>query len=197
MAGGKGLILDRDGVINLDIGYLHRIEDCVFVDGIFELLHEFQARGFRLVIATNQSGIGRGLFTEADFERLTDWMRARFRERGVVIDAVYCCPDHPTEGIGCHRRESNQRKPAPGMILEAIHDLGLDPAASWAIGDRERDIQAASAAGIGTLILIDPGGVEEIRPDGVTVVRTLGAVGALLARGCEDPGVSPNVPQHG
>ena len=85
-----GLILDRDGVINVDTGFLHRIEDCGFVDGIFELTAAFQQRGFRLAIATNQSGIGRGLYGPAEFRTLMAWMLAQFRARGVEIDARTC-----------------------------------------------------------------------------------------------------------
>ena len=97
MAGtGRGLILDRDGVINEDSGYLHSIEECRFVDGIFELTAAFAARGFAIVIASNQSGIGRGFYTEAYFERLMAWMTGEFARAGVTIAGVYYCPDHPT-----------------------------------------------------------------------------------------------------
>ena len=101
---GRGLILDRDGVINEDSGYLHGIEECRFVDGIFDLTAAFAARGFAIVIASNQSGIGRGFYTEADFERLMAWMTGEFARRGVAVAGVYHCPDHPTEGVGRYRR---------------------------------------------------------------------------------------------
>jgi D-glycero-D-manno-heptose 1,7-bisphosphate phosphatase len=181
MARARGLILDRDGVINVDVGFLHRTEDCVFVDGIVGLLQAFQAAGFRLIVATNQSGIGRGLFDEAAFRDFMDWMKAELRGAGIVIDAVYHCPDHPTEGIGRYRRENSWRKPGPGMFLQAIADFDLDPASSWAIGDRERDIAAAAAAGIGHRVLYESGGIERVRADGVQVAATLGAVATLLA----------------
>lgn len=181
MARARGLILDRDGVINVDVGYLHRIEDCVFVDGIFELLPRFQALGFRLAIATNQTGIGRGLFGEADFECLMGWMLARLGERGITIDRVYHCPDHPTEGLGRYRRATDRRKPGPGMVLEAIRELDLDPAASWAIGDRERDMAASRAAGIGHLVLLNSAAAPGVRPDGVTVVGRLDEIAPLLS----------------
>jgi D-glycero-D-manno-heptose 1,7-bisphosphate phosphatase len=155
MAGQRALFLDRDGVINLDTGYLHRAEECVFVDGIFELAAAFAARGFRLVVATNQSGIGRGYYGEAEFAALMDWMRGEFARRGTEIAAVYHCPDHPTEGVGAYRRDNPWRKPAPGMMLAAARDLGLDLAASWAIGDKPSDIEAARAAGVGTILLLD------------------------------------------
>src|SRR5580700_11321091 len=92
--GRRGLLLDRDGVINHDIDFLSRIEDCRFIDGIFDLARSFAERGFAIVIATNQSGIGRGYFSEADFAVLMAWMRGEFLRHGVAIDAVYHCPDH-------------------------------------------------------------------------------------------------------
>src|SRR3712207_4300702 len=94
----RGLILDRDGTINIDTGYLHRVEDCRFVNGIFAMTRAFADRGFRIVIATNQSGIGRGYFSEAAFAELMQWMTGEFGRRGIPIDAVYHCPDHPSEG---------------------------------------------------------------------------------------------------
>jgi D-glycero-D-manno-heptose 1,7-bisphosphate phosphatase len=133
-------------VVNHDTGYLHRIEDCVFIDGIFELLTAFQRAGFRLIIATNQAGIGRGFYGEGEFRRLMQWIGHEMVAYGVV----YYCADHPTETIGGYRRSSTWRKPSPGMLIEAIETFGLDPAASWQLGDQEHDMSAAGAAGIGT-----------------------------------------------
>jgi len=149
------LILDRDGVINEDVGFLWQIERCRFVDGIFDLARHFTARGFLIVVATNQSGIGRGLFTEADFRALMDYMKAEFECRGAPIAAVYHAPEHPTEGIGRYRRDTAWRKPRPGMILAAQRDLGLDLSRSWGIGDETRDVIACRDAGVGTLVLLD------------------------------------------
>jgi len=150
-----GLLLDRDGVINEEIGYLHRIEDCRFIDGIFEMTRAFARRGFALAIVTNQAGIGRGLYSLDAFETLMRWVRDRFAHHGVTIDAVYHCPDHPSHGIGAYRRENSWRKPGPGMLLQAAADLGLDLARSWCIGDRASDLEAGRAAGVGTLVLLD------------------------------------------
>jgi D-glycero-D-manno-heptose 1,7-bisphosphate phosphatase len=143
-----GLFLDRDGVINHDSGYLHRIADCVFVDGIFDLVRAFAADGFRPVVITNQSGIGRGYYAEADFQQLMRWMCSEFRARGLDIAAIYHCPSLPDAG-------DPRRKPAPGMFLEAARDLGLDLARSWCIGDRDGDIEAGRAAGVGALVRLD------------------------------------------
>ncbi len=176
------LILDRDGVINEDIDFLHRIEDCRFMPGIFDLARTFKAQGFALVIATNQSGIGRGLFTEAQFQTLMDWMKARFREEGAALDAVYHCPDHPTEGIGPYRRETPWRKPQPGMFLQAASDLALDLSRSWTIGDKPRDIEAGRAAGVGTLVLFDPSAPLARREGDLWIVPSLAQVAGLLKK---------------
>src|ERR1700730_48168 len=179
---GRGLILDRDGVINEDTGYLHRAEECRFVDGIFELTAAFAARGFAVAIASNQSGIGRGYYSEADFERLMAWMTAEFARHGVTIAGIYHCPDHPSAGIGRYRRANPWRKPGPGMLLQAARDLRLDLARSWTVGDQMSDIEAGRAAGVGTLVRYDPlaPGVE--RCQDFWVVPRLRAVTELLAR---------------
>ncbi len=187
MEGGRcGLLLDRDGVINYDNGYLHRIADCRFVDGVFDLSREFAARGFAVVIATNQSGIGRGLYGEAEFATLMGWMRGEFARNGVEIAAVYHCADHPTAGIGPHRRDNPWRKPGPGMFLQAAADLSLDLAKSWTIGDSASDVAAGRAAGIGTLAHLDPS-IDAAHRDGdVWLVPNLAAVTKLLL--CRDRG---------
>jgi D-glycero-D-manno-heptose 1,7-bisphosphate phosphatase len=178
----RALFLDRDGVINVDTGYLHRIEDCRFVDGIFELTRGFAERGFRLVIVTNQSGIGRGFFTEADFRRLMAWMIGRFREHGVEIDRIYHAPDAPDSPAPSR---PGWRKPAPGMLLQAIADLDLDPAACWAVGDRKRDLKAAAAAGVAYRVLFDPAAPATERRVDHWIVPRLGEILPLLQRTVE------------
>ena len=144
----KSLFLDRDGVINVEKNYVFRIEDFEFVPGIFELCAAAQRLGFLLVVITNQAGIARGYYTEADFQRLTDWMLETFRAHAIEIERVYHCPYHPTAGIGEYRQESFQRKPNPGMILSARDELGLDLACSVLVGDKDTDIEAGRAAGV-------------------------------------------------
>ena len=176
----RGLILDRDGVVNHDSGYLHRIEDCRFVDGIFEMSAAFAARGFLVVIATHQSGIGRGLYTEADFAGLMGWMRGEFERHGAPLAGIYHCPDHPTEGVGRYRRANPWRKPGPGMLLQAAADLGLDLARSWSVGDKPSDTEAGRAAGVGTLVCYDPAAPRVERRGDCWVVPRLAEVTALL-----------------
>lgn len=144
------LFLDRDGVINVDTDYLYRIEDFEFIDGIFELCAAYQARGFLIVVVTNQSGIARGRYSEADFDRLTAWMVEEFGRHGVKIAGVYYCPHHPEVSGACACR-----KPEPGMLLQAAEELGIDLAHSVMVGDKERDIVAAHRAGVRETYLFD------------------------------------------
>ena len=137
------LFLDRDGVVNVEKNYLHRIEEFEFIDGIFALCRRYQERGFLIVIVTNQSGIARGYYSEADFAVLTAWMVGEFEKRGIRIAKVYHCPHHPEISGEC-----SCRKPEPGMFLEAASELGIDLERSVLVGDSERDIVAARRAGL-------------------------------------------------
>jgi D-glycero-D-manno-heptose 1,7-bisphosphate phosphatase len=148
MSGTPALFLDRDGVINQELGFLSRPDQVVWMDGIFELCATARDIGYKLVVVTNQSGIGRNLYTEAEFQSLMAWMRSEFAARNVPLDAAYHCPYHPVHGLGEYQREHPDRKPGPGMLLRAAHDLGLDLSRSVLIGDRCSDIAAANAAGL-------------------------------------------------
>ena len=159
------LFLDRDGVINVDSGYVHRRDQFEFVPGIFALAR-FWTNELRrpIVVVTNQSGIGRGYFDESAYADLTRWMCERFAAERIAIARVYHCPFHPLHGIGEYRRDHPWRKPNPGMILQAASDLGLDLACSAIVGDKMSDVEAGAAAGIGLRILVGPrsaGGAEE------------------------------------
>jgi D-glycero-D-manno-heptose 1,7-bisphosphate phosphatase len=151
----RALFLDRDGVINVEKNYVHQIEDFEFLDGIFELCRAAVNRAILIVVITNQAGIGRGLYTEMQFHKLTNWMKKRFQEENAPISGVYFCPYHPLHGVGSYRQDSIDRKPNPGMLLRAQDDLSIDLSASILIGDKETDIIAARAAGVGKAILLD------------------------------------------
>ena len=181
MAGARALFLDRDGVINVDTGFVWQPEAFVFIDGVFAACRRAVALGFRLVVVTNQSGIGRGLYSEADFQALTDWMCGRFAGEGVEIARVYCAPTHPVHGVGRYRTESPDRKPGPGMMLRAQADLGLDLAASALVGDRETDMAAAAPAGIGLKLLIPHAGEDTTVTLADSIVGSLDEAVDLLA----------------
>lgn len=155
--GRPALFLDRDGVINVDTGYLHTPEECVFVDGIFDLTRHARAAAYLVVVVTNQAGIGRGYYTEAQFHAFMDWMRGQFLRHGSALDAVYYCPDHPVHGIGKYRRDTQMRKPGPGMFLLAARELDIDLGRSLMVGDSPTDMAAARSAGVGTPLFLGAG----------------------------------------
>lgn len=149
----KALFLDRDGVINIDHGYVGKVENFEFVDGILDCIRRLQTKGFQPIVVTNQSGIGRGYYSLEDFEAVTAAMLEGMREHGIAIDRshVFFCPHTPDEGCDC-------RKPAPGMFLQAQKRFGIDMPASIMIGDKPSDIEAAEAAGVGRAILVPKNG---------------------------------------
>jgi D-glycero-D-manno-heptose 1,7-bisphosphate phosphatase len=161
----RAAFLDRDGVINLDRGYVYRREDFEFVPGVLEgarLLHDLD---YALVVVSNQSGIGRGLFGEAQFHALSNWMKEEFIAAGAPLSGIYFCPHHPTEARGPYLRICDCRKPAPGMLLSAAKDLQLDLEASAMFGDKPSDLEAALAAGVPLRVLLGTDGRELPRAD--------------------------------
>lgn len=142
------VFLDRDGVINADIGYLWRREDFVWIPGAPAAIRLFNERGRPVVVVTNQSGVARGYYSEQDVESLHRWMNAELNRQGARIDAFYFCPHHPDGAIPEYTRVCDCRKPQPGMLLQAMEDWRADPAKSVLIGDKESDVAAAAAAGI-------------------------------------------------
>jgi D-glycero-D-manno-heptose 1,7-bisphosphate phosphatase len=150
----KALFLDRDGVINIDKGYVHRPDQIEFVEGIFELCRAAQERGLLLVVITNQAGVARGLYTEEDVHALHGWLAEQFVQHALRIERFYYCPYHPEHGIGRYKRDSDMRKPNPGMIVQARDDFEIDLKSSVLIGDKDSDIAAGLAAGVGTNILV-------------------------------------------
>ena len=151
---GRALFLDRDGVVNEEVGYLHRIEEVRFVEGIFSLCRTAISLGYRLIVVTNQAGIARGFYTEADFHALMDFIQAELRTQGIRLDAVYHCPYHPEHGVGPYKREHEDRKPGTGMLRRGAREFDISLADSVMIGDRCSDIGAANAAGLRQAFLI-------------------------------------------
>ena len=143
----KAVFLDRDGVINEDYGYVHKIEDFKFRDGVFKGCKYLQDKGYKLFIVTNQSGINRGYYSTDDFLKLTEWMKEEFLKEGIEIVDVEFCPHKPDEGCVC-------RKPNIGMITNLVKKYNIDLNNSVMIGDKESDMQLADNAGIAKKILI-------------------------------------------
>ena len=143
----KTIFLDRDGVINKEINYLHKIDDFEFIDGIFDVCLYFQSLGYKIIIITNQSGISRGYYSHSDYQKVTQWMLDQFKYKNINILDVFHCPHGPDSTCDC-------RKPKPGMFLKAKDKHNTDMEKSWMIGDKERDTIAANSAGIDNTILI-------------------------------------------
>lgn len=152
----RALFLDRDGVINVDHGYISRPDQFDIMEGVFDTLREAQKLGYLLVVVTNQSGIARGYFTEDDYRRVEDYMRAAFLAEGIIFAAIYHCPHHPDGVVPVLAVRCGCRKPEPGMILRAARDHHIDLAASIMVGDKNSDVAAARAAGVGRAYLVDP-----------------------------------------
>ena len=148
------IFLDRDGVVNVERGYVHRIEDFEFISGAAEAICRLNKAGWMVVVVTNQSGIGRGFYTEADYQQLTMHIRSELAQIGAHLDAVYHCPHKPdwNPPYGC-----NCRKPLPGLIFQAKEALGLDLCSAVLVGDKSSDIEAGRAAGISTCFLVESG----------------------------------------
>jgi len=176
----RALFLDRDGVVNEEVGYLHRAEEVRFVDGIFSLCRKAAGLGYRLIVVTNQAGIARGYYTEADFESLMEFMREELRAEGVELDAVYYCPFHPEHGVGRYKREHEDRKPGVGMLRRGALEFGVELSESIMVGDRCSDVGAADAAGLRQMFLLS--GTETAECDGEYMkVESLAEVERWLA----------------
>jgi D-glycero-D-manno-heptose 1,7-bisphosphate phosphatase len=201
MTAHSALFLDRDGIINVDRGYVHTIEEFEFTPGIFDLarfwVHEI---GRPIIVTTNQSGIGRGYFDETSFAQLTEWMCSRLEIERAPIARVYHCPFHPEDGVGSYKADHDWRKPAPGMFLQAASDFDLNLARCIAVGDRMSDIEAAAAAGIGLRILVQAKDLQSA-PDAPSYAHApdlraaLAILRAHVSASARGPASSLNLPQ--
>ncbi|MGR6860941.1 D-glycero-beta-D-manno-heptose 1,7-bisphosphate 7-phosphatase [uncultured Aliivibrio sp.] len=165
------IFIDRDGVINVDRGYVHKRDDFEYIDGVFDAVKKCKDMGYLLVLVTNQSGIARGMFTEEQFETLTEWMDWNFAENDIDFDGIYYCPHHPEATVEQYKEECDCRKPSPGMFMSAQSFLDIDMENSVMIGDKKEDMMAAQAAGVGTRILVRTG--KEITEEGEALATTV------------------------
>ena len=155
--GRAALFLDRDGVVVEEVGYLQRSVDVALCAGAAKVIAAANARSIPVVLVTNQAGIARGLYGWREFEAVQRTIEAALASEAARLDAVYACPHHP-EGQGAFAHPSHPaRKPNPGMLLRAADVLALDLAASWLVGDRASDIEAAKRAGLAGGLLVQTG----------------------------------------
>jgi D-glycero-D-manno-heptose 1,7-bisphosphate phosphatase len=179
-AGQRAVLLDRDGTLTVEGEWLTRRQDLVLVPGAAAALARLAARGWKLVLVTNQSAIARGLITPAQLEEIHAELQQHLAAEGAHLDAIYSCPHHPTAGLGAYRVECECRKPKPGLVLQAARELGLDLAACWMVGDAARDLEAGWAAGVPGILVATGKGATEI--------------GVLRARGEEPQAFVPDLP---
>ena len=144
----QAILLDRDGVLNFDGGYVCEPERFIWIPGAIEAVKAANDVGTLVIVITNQAGIGRGYYTEQDFESFMRWINAQLSEQGAHLDAWYYCPHHPVYARESFRIDCDCRKPRPGMVARAIEQWGLDPASCAMIGDKVSDLIAAASCGI-------------------------------------------------
>ncbi len=142
------VFLDRDGVLNVDHGYVHRIEDFEWVDGALEAVRRLNRAGYLVFVVTNQSGVARGYYDEADVHVLHGWMTEAAERAEATIDDFRYCPHHVEGSVPAYAKECGCRKPMPGMIMNLMMEWRVDPKRSFLVGDKPGDIEAAKAAGI-------------------------------------------------
>ncbi|HEY2185171.1 MAG TPA: HAD family hydrolase [Xanthobacteraceae bacterium] len=140
--------LDRDGVLNVDIAYLHRPEEFSWTEGAIEAVKALNDAGHLVIVITNQAGVARGLYEEAAVNALHAWMNDQLARRGAHVDAFYYCPHHPQGSVVRYARECDSRKPGPGMLLRAMREWPVRRQGSFLIGDKPSDVEAARRAGI-------------------------------------------------
>jgi D-glycero-D-manno-heptose 1,7-bisphosphate phosphatase len=147
--GRPAAFLDRDGVLNVDLGYVHRVENLKWVPGAQAAVRRLNEAGYLVIVATNQSGIGRGYYDEAAMQAVHDQLAADLAVAGARIDAFYFCPSHEDAVEDRYRHADHpDRKPNPGMLLKAMRDFSVDGARSFMIGDKPSDMEAARRAGL-------------------------------------------------
>ncbi|MCD6452453.1 MAG: D-glycero-beta-D-manno-heptose 1,7-bisphosphate 7-phosphatase [Acidobacteria bacterium] len=153
MGENKAVFLDRDGTINEEVGFIDDPEKLKLIPKAGEALKKLKDAGFLLVVVTNQSGIARGYITEEKLKEVHKRLRKLLSSYGVVLDGIYYCPHHP-EGLPPYRENCPCRKPAPGMILKAKEELGINISSSFVVGDKPEDIELGKKLGMKTVLVL-------------------------------------------
>ncbi|MHA1728379.1 MAG: D-glycero-beta-D-manno-heptose 1,7-bisphosphate 7-phosphatase [Promethearchaeota archaeon] len=149
----KAVFLDRDGTVNVEINYLHEPEKFKFLPDVPKALKLLQKNGFKLIIVTNQAGIGKGFYDHSDTRRTHEYMTKLLEKKGIHLDGIYYCPHTPEQKCDC-------RKPSPGMLKLAMKEHKINSAQSWMIGDKLSDIEAGNRIGVKTILVLTGYGRE-------------------------------------
>ena len=148
MITNKAAFFDRDGTLNVDVHYLYKKEDFVWMAGAIQTIQYCNRHGYKVIVITNQSGVARGYYTEADIRALHAWMNEDLKKHGAHIDAFYYCPHHPKGSVAEYAKECTCRKPGTKLLDDACRDFAIDRAQSFMVGDKAIDVECAEAAGI-------------------------------------------------
>jgi D-glycero-D-manno-heptose 1,7-bisphosphate phosphatase len=176
VVGAPAAFLDRDGVINVDSGHVHRVSDFHFMPDVINACRNLYSAGYKLIVVTNQAGIAHGYYDERAFEELSSWMSERFIEAGAPLADIYYCPHHPSGSVAKFTRVCSCRKPAPGMITRAVQEHRIDVLSSFLVGDKESDLEAAKRAGLRAGYLVTPAAGAENRSGSSGEFRSLAEV---------------------
>jgi D-glycero-D-manno-heptose 1,7-bisphosphate phosphatase len=178
----RAVFLDRDGTINIERDYLFRCGDFAFIAGVPAAIKQLNTAGFLVIVVTNQSGVARGYYSEADVDNLHNYIQQQLSLIGAHVDAFYYCPHHPDKGIGAYRKVCSCRKGEPGMLLTAAAEHSIDLASSFIVGDKLADVQAGLAAGCKPVLVLTGYGAEEQNkvPAPTTVCADLPAAVRLI-----------------
>ena len=144
----KAVFFDRDGTLNEEVHYLHKIEDFKWIEGAIDAIKYCNDNGYLAIVITNQSGVARGYYPESDIMKLYDWMNDDLAKHGARLDGIYYCPHHPTGKVREYAIDCDCRKPKPGMLFKAKQDYDIDLENSFLVGDGARDVECAEAAGV-------------------------------------------------
>jgi D-glycero-D-manno-heptose 1,7-bisphosphate phosphatase len=168
----RAVFLDRDGTINVEKDFLHKIEEFEFIPGTPVAIKKLKDAGFLVIVVSNQSGIARGFFDEAAVEKLHQHIQAELAAYDTSIDAFYFCPHHPDEGLGPYKVQCDCRKGNPGMLLQAARELGVDLQRSFMVGDKLADIEAGQKAGCHSLLVLTGYGEKTaLKPEAAAVEK--------------------------
>ncbi len=152
----KAIFMDRDDTLIEDPGYINDPEQVKLLDGVPDALIQLKALGYKLIIVTNQSAVAHGIVTEKVLGEIHDRLKQLLAEKNAFLDRIYYCPYHPEGVVPKYRKESNSRKPSPGMLLQAADEMDIDLSQSWCIGNSRRDIEAGLRAGCKTILIDMP-----------------------------------------
>ena len=183
----QAVFLDRDGTINVEKNYLHKVEDFEFIPGAPEAIKNLKDGGFLVIVVSNQAGIARGYFDEAAVEKLHQHIQVELAAYGTSIDAFYFCPHHPDEGLGAYKVLCDCRKGNPGMLLQAAREYDVDLERSFMVGDKLADLEAGQRAGCQSiLVLTGYGEKTALKPEAATVDKcsSLKSAAQLIPENC-------------